>query len=313
MRNMIFLTDIFVESDSTLIPNSNSRRLRQYETSKWTFWSRYLGPYIVASTIRSSNPDIKVKVIDYFTRIPNFFEYLKLFVDDETKYICISTTFLQNTFNARVNDFNLWFRNHSDTVDWFQKLKETVPNAKIIIGGAGTDIYFKQYVLNKDKKTLPTALKMVDYVFHGYSEDLIKRFLDNNISPEHTYVRDGVTFFSDNTRAGINAKTLPMLWEKSDAIQNGEWLPLEISKGCRFGCKFCFFDRHGTTVKDKSVLKTELIRNYELYGVTGYHLTDDTVNDSLDKIDMIHDVFTSLPFNIEWIAYTRPDMFQLKS
>lgn len=310
MADMIFLTDIFVESNTIAVENSNSRRLSQEETGKWTFWSRYLGPYVIASTVRQSFPHMKVKVIDYFTKIPNFFDYLGTVANEDTKYICISTTFLQNTFNARVNDFNLWFKDHELLVDWFTRLKETIPNAKIMIGGAGTDAYFKQYVLNEDSKQLPFAFRtFVDYAFHGYSEDMIVNFMNGNILPEHTRVKDGVTFFSDNTRAGINAKTLPMKWEHDDAIQEGEWLPLEISKGCRFGCKFCFFDRHGTTVKDKYVLKDELIRNYEMHGVTGYHLTDDTVNDSVEKIDMIHNVFTSLPFKIEWIAYTRPDMF----
>ncbi len=94
-----------------------------------------------------------------------------------------------------------------------------------------------------------------------------------------------------------------------DSVQPGEWLPLEISKGCRFGCKFCFYDHSGTVIKSPECLKQELLYNYKNFGTTGYQLTDDTVNDSMTKIDMMYDVIKSLPFNIEWIAYTRPDMF----
>ena len=46
-----------------------------------------------------------------------------------------------------------------------------------------------------------------------------------------------------------------MIWQDKHVVKEGEWLPLEISKGCRFGCKFCFYDAHGTVIKEKNILK----------------------------------------------------------
>jgi len=45
------------------------------------------------------------------------------------------------------------------------------------------------------------------------------------------------------------------------------------------------------------------------FGTTGYVFSDDTVNDSIGKVEMICDVLSSLPFKIEWVSYARPDMF----
>ena len=53
----------------------------------------------------------------------------------------------------------------------------------------------------------------------------------------------------------------------------------------------------------------ELLYNYENFGTQGYLLTDDTANDSPEKINMMHRVIKSLPFDIEWVGYARSDMF----
>lgn len=133
MSDMVFLNDIFIDPGYVNIGDKNTRRVSLKETSKWSFWSRYLGPYTVASSVRTHFPDMSVVVVDYFTKIPDFFDYIRAFVNEDTKYICISTTFLQNLFNVRVNDFNLWFRSHDETFAWFEKLKSIAPNAKVII------------------------------------------------------------------------------------------------------------------------------------------------------------------------------------
>ena len=61
--------------------------------------------------------------------------------------------------------------------------------------------------------------------------------------------------------------------------------------------------------RDADVMREDLIRNYERYGTTRYIMTDDTINDSMEKVRFLHDVFTSLPFKIEWMAYARLDLF----
>ena len=293
MYDVVLLNDVFSSYDNSY---------------RWSFWSRYMGPYTIKQSILDKTSSSCI-VVDYFTKHNNLFEYLKTFVNKDTKYIGISTTFLQHKENSRINDFNLWFTNHAQTVEWFAKLKQIAPNAKIIIGGWTAEIWYNHYTMFRKEDTLPEAMKMVDYIVKGYGEVIVPSIINNTIPNQHIITRNGVNFVSDNTSAGKGAEVNPVNWSQADSVAIEEWLPLEISKGCRFGCKFCMFDKLGTTIIDKQALREELIHNYKNFGVTGYQLTDDTINDSMEKVKMVHEVFTSLPFDVEWIAYVRPDMF----
>jgi len=292
------------------VKNTNYVGGKYLGSSKYNFWSRYMGPYTVASNIRE-HTKYEVIIFDYFTKLDNFFDFFEQLITPDTEYIALSLTFLNNPFNPTQGKFNLWHFNHDDCREWFKELKRRAPNAKIIIGGALVDTLYKQhFVTGKVNEPLPKAMKeYVDYAFHGYSERTIVDFLNGTLNPSQIRTKDGVTFINEPALAGKGAIVTQTKWLPQDSVQPGEWLPLEISKGCRFGCKFCFYDHSGTVIKSPECLKAELLYNYEHFGTTGYQLTDDTVNDSLSKIEMMHDVITSLPFKIEWVGYARPDMF----
>ena len=325
MSRIIFLNDIYdvdYEGQSQLVDDDQylekvsdttqdcTRRFHIGQFNKYTFWSRYGGPYVVASSIKKNLPEWDTVVIDYFTKIPNFHEYLKEFITEDTEYIGISTTFLQNPLNPKYQLFNLWCDNHQDLLDWFEKIREIKPDIKFIIGGWIVDTYYKIYCINKRELPMPEAFgKYIDYGFIGYAEDSILELLRGNEDKLTIKQRDNVKFVVETRTAGRGARIIQNKMEHSYAIKHGEWLPLEISKGCRFGCKFCYYDHSGTIIKDPRELRDELIYNYENFGTQGYLLSDDTVNDSPAKINMMHSVIKSLPFDIEWVAYTRPDMF----
>lgn len=310
MHHIVLLNDIFTHT-SEHSQEVDVRRITPKNVDSWSFWSRYLGPYAAKQAIENKCPGKRVLVLDYFTKIPNFFDYIANIVNAETEYIGISTTFLHNNANARVNDFNLWMTDHQSLLDWFSKLKSLAPNAKIIIGGHKCDVWYQNYVVANPNAKLPEAMdKYVDCIIHGYAESSLPAYINNTLDPSHVVYRNKVAFVSDGVKAGDDkAECLQVQWNESDAVQPGEWLPLEVSKGCRFGCKFCMYDKLGTTIKSKECLRAELISNYEKYGVTGYLITDDTINDSMHKVTMMHEVFTNLPFKVEWIAYCRVDMF----
>lgn len=336
MSRIIFLSDVFDVKNEHTVPRSHflddEHRRRLYESNlkenyeflannspvgnikmpMYTFWGRYAGPYAVASNIKRKLPEWDVVVIDWFTKIPeeSFADYLNNFITDDTEYIALSLTFLHNPFNPRQNAFNLWKFSHEELYDWFFEIKCLKPNIKFIVGGAIVDTLFKKHIIGKSKKPLPEVMStFIDYAFQGYSEDSIIDLLTDKLTPMNVFEKDGVKFVNEPRTAGFGAPLYVNEWQKNWNIRHNEWLPLEVSKGCRFGCKFCFYDHSGTVIKQKEELRTELLRNYEMYGVKGYQLTDDTVNDSPAKIDMMYDVIKSLPFDVEWIAYTRPDMF----
>ena len=160
MPKILFLNDIYdvdykgqqqIIDDQLYLDNISNvtqdctRRFHIGEFNKYTFWSRYGGPYVVASSIQDRLPDWNVQVVDYFTKINNFHEYIENFITEDTEYIGISVTFLQNPLNPKYQLFNLWCNEHQDLLDWFERLKKIKPNIKIIIGGWITDAYYKIY------------------------------------------------------------------------------------------------------------------------------------------------------------------------
>ena len=140
MNRIIFLNDVFGAKDITP-------------------WSRYLGPYLVAQSIEDNLPDWEIVIIDYFTKIDNFFEYIKSFINEDTKYIAISSTFLHNPFDSKQNHFNLWFPTHDDTCEWFGQLKLVAPHVEFIIGGALIDTIYKTQIVQKVDIPFPKVLE----------------------------------------------------------------------------------------------------------------------------------------------------------
>jgi radical SAM superfamily enzyme YgiQ (UPF0313 family) len=99
---------------------------------------------------------------------------------------------------------------------------------------------------------------------------------------------------------------------KNSFIQKEEMLPLELSRGCIFSCKFCSFSRigkqKGSYEKNISLIKDYLIHNYENYKTQYYFLTSDTVNDNDERMNEWCDMLETLPFKIYYSGYFRIDL-----
>lgn len=110
-------------------------------------------------------------------------------------------------------------------------------------------------------------------------------------------------------------KTSSIIWHESDNVLPTDWLPIEVSRGCAFNCAYCNYDRKSNfeAYKNPQTLREELIRNYEQWGVTKYILMDDLYNDSTEKVEVLYDqVWSRLPFEVEWVSYMRLDMLWRK-
>ena len=99
---------------------------------------------------------------------------------------------------------------------------------------------------------------------------------------------------------------------KNDIIFDNEALPIEIARGCIFSCAYCHFDligkRVGDWTKNPKTIRDEMIRNYEMFGTTNYMITDELINESISKMQMLCELFQSLPFKIRYTAYARVDL-----
>lgn len=262
-------------------------------------YGKYAGTYKLATEIR--NNGYTCQVVDLFS----YYSYDELekivskFCTDETVLVGFSCTLMEKRKNGTVSNFG---RPDSEFTSIVDKIKSINSNIKICLGGA--------------RMTLNSYWQGVDYVIVNKGDvaiiKLIKHLIDGDdikvakSSPCH--VIDGNDYFYTQEQfAFSNIKYVP-----EDIIFHGESLPIEVARGCVFQCAFCHFDLIGKKVGDwqkaESALRDELIMNYEKFGTTHFMFTDELINESLPKMELIHRVLTNLPFKISYTSYARLDL-----
>lgn len=107
-------------------------------------------------------------------------------------------------------------------------------------------------------------------------------------------------------------QTLNHRFIDSDYILPRETLPMEISRGCIFNCKFCSFglrardkfdyNRHATLVAD------EIEYNRDKFGSTNYYFLCDTFNDTTMKLENIANELSRRDLKISFVSYLRHDL-----
>jgi len=287
------------------------------EFTSTTVFQRLLGAYRIATELRKNG--YTVQVVDYFTEWN--LDELKLIVDKfvgpNTLFVGFSSTLYAIRDEAlsdssRPNHYRRELRYTEDfpfkpevSHAFISHIKEVNPNTKIVLGGQRS-----QYKNSK----------LVDCFIHGYADhttveyahflagkpydaSVLKMVPINDKQIEVDWIKD----------PEWNFQTSQVLWQPNDLIYENEVLPIEISRGCIFRCDFCSFPMNGKTkldyIKDPGPLREEFIRNYEQWGITNYIFADDTYNDSIYKVEKLYnEVFSKLPFKIQFSAYLRHDL-----
>ena len=287
----------------TINSNMETQCLLLYGNNMLPGILRNAGPARLATELRHAGFDTITVDIGGLSKkhVSTIDKIVDKFVGKDTLWVGISTTFLTNIFGvniSRIIDGSTESEISDDSflLHFLNKCKQRNPKIKFIIGGSN--------FINLDKYGF--------YHFKGYADyELI----------EFTQWCKDQNYIMNINRLGkvIDCKEYPnfvtsqIRWHKSDLIMPNETLPIEISRGCIFKCKFCAFPLNGKSkgewIKNCSILKDELIYNYETYGVTRYIFADDTYNDSLDKITSLYEnVFDTLPFKLTFTSYLRLDL-----
>lgn len=261
-------------------------------------FAKYAGVYRVASALRQLGAH--VKVIDCFTSFTQdeVIELVNLYVNQNTAFVGVASTLLHRGMNSPLHGFHQ---------DFFQTLKDSITSkskkCKLIIGGSriGTT----------------TRIPGIDFFFVGKADISVQEFyknlcdLPNNLKVTEIDGYRYVNTTDHNVTSEYFANT-QIIYNQDDKIEHGEALPLEVARGCIFKCSFCQYDLIGKKkheyIKNHDKLRQELIRNYELFGTTHYLFSDDIINESIDKVKYLHNIFTSLPFKITWTSYARLDL-----
>ena len=290
--------------------------------------SRALGPYKVAHEVRLSG--FSVQVVDLVTHmdIATLRKILDKYVGENTLAVGISNTFIAkipNRLNVRPSYTNLdpfygdevtekygataddtqayvGFLPHGPEIDelFVEHLKKINPKTKLMKGGAFTN--------------RKSDYKNVDIVNIGYGDitvpEILTELKDGDVEqlPKNNF---GLPFKED-VFSKQDVKHSTMKWHEDDCLYPGEILPIEISRGCIFKCKFCSFALNGKEkgegIRCMDLIREELVHNYENFGVEHYWIVDDTFNDDHDKMIDFMEMSKTLPFKLKFACYIRLDL-----
>ena len=259
-------------------------------------YGKYAGPHRLASELRDHG--FTVQVVDLFTywSTIEFKMILNKFVTSETLWLGFSVSFTDKRdgrFSKQSLQRDLLGKiGREDFHEVIDFAKEINPKLKVVVGGA-----MSHFLSIYDE---------IDYVVQGQGEvasvKLSQALLKNESLPK--VLSDKVFKYSQFHKSQIK-------WQEQDVIFQGEHLPLEISRGCIFRCAYCAFDHVDGSddyIKTEETLLSELRYNDEKFKPKGYIVSDDTVNDSVAKVEKLHRIFTSLDHNLIMSSYARADL-----
>jgi hypothetical protein len=247
---------------------------------------RTMGAYKIADMMRMEG--WTVEVLDWIPQWSN--EEIKKFIDSlpyDLDLIGIS---------------NLWMQDDM-VCDKIAYLKENYPNAKILMGGP------KPYQVDYG----------ADVMVFGYSEYALRPVLDwmfgkSLLQPKGKYPQWAPNSYlvdANESYTGLNIEKFDVEYATNDFIEPQEALTLELSRGCKFKCKYCNYAFLGVKEdysRTEDDIYAELMRNYKLYGTKNYIISDDTFNDRDNKIEKLANVVERLPFEPNFSCFIRLDL-----
>ena len=261
---------------------------------------RAMGAYQLASHLRQH--DITVQVIDFTSHFSDqeLLNVTEKFVGENTVALGVSSTFYQGQilegFKNKTSNLSFIDDNVAYSIN---NLKEKYPDMKFVLGGGGSRYY------NFDG--------LFSAIFHNYSENSFLEYIKElKAKKKRLWLNKNGTDIIDGEQYPFDIRTLKYNWADNDHIFGGEVLPIEISRGCIFKCKFCNYPYNGKNhldyLRDPNLIKEELISNYERFGTVDYMFGDDTFNDTTYKLEGLYNVIRDLPFKINFSTYIRLDL-----
>lgn len=249
---------------------------------------RRAGGHRIANHLRSLDWD--VEVVDFAAE----------FTYEELKEISLQRVSNKTKFIAFSCIFQSWPLNIDHFLNWF---KSKWPNVVTIWGGG----------------TYPNVnSKNIDYHITGYGESAIVhllKFVTGNGS-KHKLQFDLKHIGKKVISANVTDKSFPQPkmsidFEDRDFILPEEWGHIELSRGCIFKCKFCYYPVlgvQGDYTQDVEDFKRSINYNYDKFGIQNYYVVDETFNDSFEKIAKYGDVVERLSFQPFFSGFIRADL-----
>jgi hypothetical protein len=250
---------------------------------------RSTGAHRIATHLREQSWDAEVVDFAAYFTMEELYALLDSRVTTNTKFIGISVLFSRTQSTELINLLCAYVK-----IKW--------PHVITITGGQATT----------------ADSQFVDYHVSGYGEyaldALLKYLFSNGDKPKfdlrfgnrHTKVIDAIHAYPAYPFPSPIARH-----EDRDFIMPNEWGKVEMSRGCKFACKFCNYPILGVKgdyTSNADSIKEQFLYNYDRYGMKDYAIMDDTFNDRTEKISKFADMVETLPWRPYFWAYIRADL-----
>lgn len=258
---------------------------------------RGIGAHLIAHQARRLGlTAIVLDFIEHWSKT-DFVDVINMYVGKDTKIFGMSLTWVDLISDHHPEHMIGNYLVNKNIDFMIDAVKSQAPDITVIAGGKKT---LELYPVLNDK---------VDYFFDGYSESQFTDFLTQN------RIFNKVIDYDPEARGhpDYDFKFANNIYTPESFITHRETLGLELSRGCRFSCKFCSFPLIGrkdssSYIKDRDTLRSELIYNYENFGIQKYSIQDDTFNDSVEKVEYFANMVATLPFKLYFWCYLRAEM-----
>ena len=253
-----------------------------YEQISTQIMYRATGNHKLATYFRHHNWDCEV--LDYTTEFEwhEITQYIDDRITDDTVFCGWSIIFsMPELVSGHVNKI-------------IKYIRDRYPHVIHIAGGwqgkSLRDIDADYWIIGNAEYAMEAILKK----HTGYADEIEHIHAVTTPRGKKGYLIDAV-----HTHKCYPRRDAKISYEERDHIQPYEVLCLELSRGCRFTCKYCMYPLIGMkedTSREENSLHTEMLENYERWGIENYYLSDDTVNDRPEKMEMLANVSRKLPF-----------------
>jgi radical SAM superfamily enzyme YgiQ (UPF0313 family) len=259
------------------------------------------GPYRIATELREAGYTVQVIDISHLQDFNGMVkQILKKFIDKETLWIGFSLNFFWEIWGYP------YFETEIEHLVYKKQNPDYDKNIKNFINFCRT--------LNPNIKFITGGVRLFDFSDFGFTH--FQGHVDKEIVDFTNSLAQDKNFEPPSIIKNYEFKNFcnsRLHYTERDVFNGEKALPIEITRGCIFKCKFCSFPLNGKNkgdfIKDYSILYDEFVYNYEKFGVTHYMFSDDTYNDSVQKITDLHNkIFSRLPFKITFTSYIRLDL-----
>lgn len=181
-----------------------------------------------------------------------------------------------------------------------QWAKNSISNLKIIHGGAR----------NYDSE----LGQLIDVFFLGRSMEIFDRWLKNDNLSKYIINTNPTVLVNYNFNEKIDTPVIA-LGSNDDFLNSTDIIGFELGVGCKFNCSFCNYELRNakiTTLADPIELRNYLQEAYNRYQITNFFASDDTINETDEKLEVIAEAISDLNFSPKITAFARLDLISAR-